>query len=174
MGRKPANYWVLRGARTVAARDKYLDYLRGLIDVGKEEGTASANRPPRVPLYLEPWAFPLATDYVETESAEQPAWDLLKAIAPINTRVTDAIGANTPVKITSYRAPRLVRVALDGNGTTAKSKRTGLSYTKYNHESRSVPFGKKAGDTTISQAFAEMVAALQSPTVAVRLIDERY
>lgn len=172
---KPRNYWVLRGARGAAARQKYLDYLAGLVDTGQPDGTVSENRPPRISLYLSPFAIPLAIDTVETESAESLAWAAMSGVAAVNTRVTDAIGTDTPVKIKSYRAPRVVRVEIDKTGTVARSKFTGLPYTKYDHTSRSVPFGKKTGDTTIESAYAEIQAAIDNgDTIRTRLIDERY
>jgi hypothetical protein len=173
MTRKPPGYRVLRGFRGAKARQQYLDYLAGLVDVSPDDGTVSTNRPPSRTLYLTPFGLPLAVDHIMMDSALQPSWDLVKALAPVNTRVAESPGADTPVDIRSYKAPRVIRIQLDTTGETRRSKRTGLPYTYYNNQSSSVPFGAKTGDTTISGAFADIRAVLDSATVNVRLVDER-
>jgi hypothetical protein len=176
MAKKTSGYWVLRGMRGAAAREKYLDYLSGLVDVSAPDGTVSESKPATKELFLAPFAFTLATDNVVRESGTVDAWALMGGVAPLATRVIEDATGKTPVDIHSYRAPRVVHTKRGATGTTRRSARTGLPYVDYGTESNSLPFGWKTGDTDVETAFAEIAVAINDTQARIkcRLIDERY
>jgi hypothetical protein len=169
---KPRNYWVLRGLRGANARQRLLDYYAGIADIEDNIGQGEA-KPPRQLLYLEPFSVPLAVDHIMRDSALQPAWNALSNFAGISTRVAADPGANTPVNLKSYKAPRIIRVTLDATGVRAVSKMTGLPYLKYDHTSESIPFGSGPVGDTVAAAYGEISAAMTDTTHSTRLVNER-
>lgn len=169
---KPRNYWVLRGLRGAAARQRYLDYLAGVAEMDDNIGQGPA-RPARTILYLDPFSVPLATDNIMRDSALGPAWDALQGFAGVSTRVAETPGAATPVNLRSYKAPRISRITLDATGARAVSRVTGLPYLKYDNESQSIPFGSGTVGDTIQAAYAEIATAMGGDGFSTRLIDER-
>jgi hypothetical protein len=138
---KPRNYWVLRGLRGATAKQKLLDYYAGLAEIEDSVGQGGA-RPATKTVYLDPFAIPLATDHVMRDTCSVDAWSALNGLGSTASHVTEDAGANTPVDVKSYKAPRIVRITLDATGARAVSKLTGLPYLKYDNTSLSIPFGK--------------------------------
>lgn len=169
---KPRNYYVLRGLRGAAARQRLLDYYAGQLEVDDNVGT----KPPRPAfqvLYLEPFSVPLAAAHVMRDSALLPAWQALSAIAPTQSHVTAALGASTAVDLKSYKAPRINRITLDATGERAVSKITGLAYLRYGNTTQSVPFGKAIGTDTVASVASDLIAAYTDATHKARLTPER-
>lgn len=169
---KPRNYYVLRGLRGAAARQRLLDYYAGVLTVDDNVGQGVA-RPASQVLYIEPFSVPLATATVMRDSALLPAWQTLSAISPTQTYVTATLGANTSVDLKSYKAPRITRITLDGTGTREVSKITALPYLKYDNTSQSVPFGKGTSTDTVADVASDLIAAYSSATHKARLTPER-
>jgi hypothetical protein len=169
---KPRNYWVLRGARGADARTRLLAFYAENKDPNVGAGEP---RPDRKRLYIEPFSLPLAANHVMLDTALLPAWDALKIINPTSTYVKDVVGGtDTAVNVKSYKAPRIIRVTLDKTGTAARSNITNLPYMKYNHTSRSIPFGKGTGTDTIAEVAAELITAYTAqPGFSARLVPER-
>lgn len=172
---RPKNYWVLRGARGTAARQKLLDTFAGLGEQ-RPVGAPSNPRPASVPLYIEPWNLTLGDAIQLQVSALLPSWQALGAFSEVSTRTKNTLASgDTSIKLKNYQPPRIVRTIQTGNtGTVQRSKRTGLSYIKYNKDSVSVPLGRKSGDTSLTNAFNQVrtqVTAGQA-NVKVRLIEE--
>lgn len=162
----------MRGA---AARTKYLNYLQGLAEQGEGIGT-KGNRPESVKLYLDPFALPLGTTVKVQASALVPSWNLFKSLSEVNSRVSETLGTNTPVKLSTYRPARAVRRQQSSTtGTAATSKLTGLKYLKYNTESGSIPFGKKGATDTMVDAFNEIVVQAKGSSTNLKftLVEEK-
>jgi len=170
---KPRNYWVLRGMRGTTARQNLLDYYAGTANRPSRIGTRGP-RPAQKQLYVTPFSIPLATDHVLRETCLLPAWTTLSTIAPTQQHVTDAVGTDTPVRIKSYKSPRITRITLDTTGTVTTADITRLEYMKYDHTSMSIPFGKNLVADTIAGVAADLIAAYTAQAgFAARLIPER-
>ena len=154
---RPANYWILRGARGAAARTKYLQYLDGL-GTQREEGTLGGNRPASVGLLVSPFGLNLGAGVKCSVSARSDAWGALGTFSELATRVATATGeGETAVKIKGYKSARFSRTTgIDATGRVKRSKRTGLAYLSYGGNSLSVPFGKKTGDTSLLAAYTQI------------------
>jgi hypothetical protein len=168
---------VLRGMRGEDAKTKYLDRLRGL-GQGENIGT-KGNRPDSIPLYITPFAIPLGANTFIKVSALQPSWDLFKGFSEVAGRVqtqSEMTATEIPIKLSRYKAARVVRRSTTGNtGTKTTSKLTGMKYLKYNTDSKSVPFGKKTGDTSVGSAYNQIVTQAsngQPTSVRFSLIEE--
>lgn len=165
---------IIRGYRGEAAKTKYLDHLRG-VGQGENIGTRG-NRPDTVALYLTPFGLPLGTELVVQASALQPSYNLFSSVSALTSRIKNAPGTDTPIKLRSYSAPRVVRRQLSSaTGTVKTSKLTGLKYLGYNTESASVPFGKKTGDTAVLAAYTEIVTQAKGTSTNLKfsLVEER-
>jgi hypothetical protein len=160
----PRFYRVLRGQRTPAARQKFLDYLAGLSAGEDRTGGTSKNRPNTVPLFVHPFSLKYdATLFVKT-SCLQPAYDAMgSAVASNLSTVTEATGSGkTQLRLSRFKAARISRtVQTSGAGTYAKSKLTGLTYTKYNKSSLSIPFGAGSATDEELTIFAELAAVVK-------------
>ncbi|WP_275334008.1 hypothetical protein [Nodosilinea sp. PGN35] len=163
----------MRGARGVEARDRLIDYYKGTLTRESKIGQGDP-RPDFVNLYLDPFSLPLATDHTMRDTALAPAWNTLRAIAPTQQHVTATLGTDTPVRVKSYKAPRITRIQLDRTGTLKRSEITNLQYLKYDHTSMSIPFGKNLTNDTVAGVAAELIAAYTTaPGFSARLIPER-
>lgn len=142
-------YNVLRGYRGAAARQKYLDHLAGLGTQGENLGTRG-NRPDFKKIYIEPFAGDLPAGILFFATALDPAWTALKS--PIGTRAKETTtDAAAVIKVSGFKAARVVRRTKDATGVATTSKLTGLKYLKYNSTSASAPFGRNsATDTQLS------------------------
>ena len=163
---------VLRGARGVAARDKYLAYLTGISTRPNKIGT-KGNRPPSIKLYIQPFSIDLgATTYVEV-SALQTATSAMQGTAAVTSHVKLAaavpVATNTRLKLSSFTSARLIRkTQSSAQGVAKKSDLTGLDYLRYASTSLSIPFGRKNTTEVQGDAFAEMVDGLGGQTALVR------
>lgn len=169
---RPRNYWVLRGLRGATARQRLLDYYSGQLEVEDNVGQGGA-RPPSKVVYLDPFSIPLAADHIMRDSCSTEAWSQLSGLGSTSSHVQEAAGANTPVDVKSYKAPRIVRITLDATGVREVSKITGLPYLKYDHTSLSIPFGKALTTDTVAGVFGDLSASYIDATHKARLIDER-
>jgi hypothetical protein len=165
---------ILRGYRGEAAKNKYLDRLRGM---GQGENVGQGTkRPPSIKLYIEPFSdgFP-GTILVHT-SATVPAWTALSAVSAITARTKAAVTASDiHVRVKGFKASRVVRRSkADTTGTATTSKLTGLRYLKYSNPSVSVPFGRDNATDTFGAAKTAITNALTAngAAVAVTFIDE--
>lgn len=166
---------VLRGMRGANARTKYLNYLQGLADQGEGIGT-KGNRPGSEKLYLDPFSLPLGTAVKVQSSALTPAWNLFKSLTEVSSRVTDTLGTNTPIKLSTYRPARIIRRQISSTtGTAATSKLTGLKYLKYNTESSSIPFGRKGATDTMVDAFNDIATQAKGTSTNLKfsLVEEQ-
>lgn len=166
---------VLRGYRGQTARDKYLQHLQGLATQGDGIGT-KGNRPDSVRLYLDPFSLPLGTTIKIQSSALVPSWNLFKGLNEANTRVKEALGSDTPLKLFTYKPARIIRRQQTSQTGTAKtSKLTGLKYLKYNTESASIPFGKKGATDTMATAFNDIATQAKGSSTNLKfsLIEEK-
>ncbi len=170
---KPRNYWVLRGLRGAAARQKYLDYLSGVAEIDDNVGQGAA-RPATQYLYLEPFSLPLAVDHIMRDSALSTAWTALSGKPSVGSHVTADATGKTVVNVPSYKAPRIVHITLDATGVRTVSKYTGLPYLKYDHTSQSIPFGSNLVGDTVASVYGDLSAGMTDATHKTRLIDERY
>lgn len=169
---KPRNYYVLRGLRGAAARQRLLDYYAGQLEVDDNVGQGPA-RPARQLLYLTPFSVPLATDHLMRDSSSVPAWTAVNAISPTQSHVSDDLGTKTAVDLKSYKAPRITRITLDATGERAVSKVTGLPYLKYGNTSLSIPFGKAIAADTVASVASALISAYSNATHKARLTPER-
>lgn len=165
-------YRVLTGQRGVTARQKYLDFLAGAQERALDPGTGE-DRPPSIPLYITPFAFPMATDHVLRESALQLSWEHCSAISPTQQFVTSDLGTKTAVNIKSYKAARAIRTQKGAREAEKRSEITGLPYRPYNNRSRSVPFGKNLAADTQAAVGAALVAAYATTGFSARITPER-
>jgi hypothetical protein len=169
---KPRNYYVLRGLRGATARQRLLDYYSGQLTPDDNVGQKPP-RPASQVLYLTPFSVPLALAHVMRDSALLPAWQTLSVIAPTQSHVTAALGADTSIDLKSYKAPRITRITLDATGERAVSKITGLPYLQYGNTSLSVPFGKATATDTVAEVASDLIAAYTDATHKARLTPER-
>lgn len=166
---------VLKGYRGEAARTKYLQHLQGL---NKEDRIGTkGNRPPTVPLYITPFAFPLGANIFVKASALQPAVAIFSGKTEWSSRVQTAeemTNTETGIRLKGYAAPRIVHRTIDQTGSGETSKLTGLRYLKYTSNSASVPFGKKTGDTGALTVFNEIANTFSGNTqVRFSFVEER-
>jgi hypothetical protein len=166
-------YGVLRGFRGAAARQKYLDHLAGLGTQGENIGT-KGSRPAQTELYVQPFGQDLPDDLFLRVSALTPSWTTLKTVAPIAARTKDTLAATAKkVRISKFKASRVVRRTKDATGTASTSKLTGLKYLKYNSTSISAPFGRSTATENEGEAFDVIrTAILASGNFSVTLIEE--
>lgn len=174
---KPRYYWVLRGARTAAARTKLLDTIAGL-GVQRPVGTPAEPRPASIPLYVNPFSLTLGADVLVQVSALQPSWNLMSGFSEVSSRVKTALtGTDASVKLKGFKPARVIRtVEGSGAGSVQRSKATGLEYIKYPRSSTSIPFGRKTADTTISSVFSQIrtQAGAGQANVKFRLQEEQF
>lgn len=173
----PRFYRVLRGQRTPAARQKFLDYLAGLSAQEDRTGGSAKERPATVPLFVHPFSLKYDGDLFVRTSCLDPAFTAMgSAVASYISTVTEATGSGkTQIRLSRFKAARISRtVTTAGVGTYAKSKLTGLTYTKYNKASLSVPFGAGASTDEEVTVFAELAAVVKgsNTNITVRHIKE--
>lgn len=148
---------VLTGARGTIAKDKYLERLKGM---GQGEGIGTkGNRPNSKKLYVQPFGQDFPADMYIRVSALEPAWVALSATVAANTKETIATSA-TALKLSGFKAARLIRRTKDSSGTASTSKLTGLKYLKYNSTSLSVPFGRKNATESEGEAQTAFTTAI--------------
>lgn len=157
----PKFYKVLRGERGAEAKATYLAYLNRLSPTLEQskigQGTA---RPASQKLYLRPFNLDLPATIVIVASASVPAWETVRGITAVNTRVKATIpNTQQSLKLKGVKPARVFyRTLTDASGTAETSHLTGLRYLKYNHKTISFPFGK----ATDTETYAEAIAALSA------------
>lgn len=160
---------VLTGARGEVAKTKYLDRLRGM-GQGERIGT-KGNRPDSITLYINPFGLELPPDTFVQASALAPSWTALKG--EVASRAKETISATQKVlKLSGFKAARVVRRTKDASGTVTTSKLTGLKYLKYNSTSTSVPFGQTGETDSQGEARVAIKAAIGNG-YKVSFLDER-
>jgi hypothetical protein len=165
---------VLRGQRTPAARQKYLDYLAGLNAQEDRTGGTTKNRPATVPLFVHPFSLKYdANDFVRA-SCLQNAYDTMGSVAAVAAHlstVAEATGAGkTQVRLARFKAARANRTLQTGTtGNYTKSKLTGLWYAKYSKSSMSIPFGRGAANDVEGDVFADIAAAVKGANNAITM-----
>ncbi len=160
---------VLTGARGEVAKTKYLDRLKGM-GQGENIGT-KGNRPNSKTLYIEPFNAEFPNDIYVRVSALEPAWNALSGSIGSRTLPTIA-SSDVSVKLTGFKAARVVRRTKDSSGTVTTSKLTGLKYLKYNSTSLSAPFGKVSATEKQLEAQNVIKAAI-GDGYKVSFLDER-
>jgi len=168
----PRYYRVLTGGRGTLARTRYLEFLSGAQERALDPGVGE-DRPPSVPLYVKPFAFPLPASHVLRESALSPSWEHCRTIAPTQQFVSADLGDDTAITIKSYKPARIIRTQLGAREAQRRSQTTGLPYRPYNNRSRSIPFGKNLANDTVASVGATLVAAYATPGFRARITPER-
>jgi hypothetical protein len=163
---------VLRGYRGEAAKNKYLDRLRGL---GQGENVGGrGGRPASKALYVRPFGQNMGSNMYLKCSALSTSFTALNAYSEVAGRYKETIsGDDIGVKIKGFTPARVVRRTKDATGTPETSKLTGLRYLKYTATSVSAPFGRKGTTAeTMGAAFQDIYAQIPG-TFSVSLIEER-
>lgn len=160
---------VLTGARGDVAKTKYLERLKGM-GQGENIGT-KGNRPDSTALYIQPFGQELPADMFIKQSALTPSWSALSSAVGSRTKAT--VSATQKVlKLSGFKAARVVRRTKDTSGTATTSKLTGLKYLKYNSTSTSAPFGRANATDSQGEAQTAIVTAIGNG-YKVSFIDER-
>lgn len=153
---------ILEAAKLYSAVDNYLKYITDSTKRGTRVGQGES-RPASKSLFLKPFAFDLAADQRVRQTAAETTWNAVSGLGGVGSRVTATLGANTVIKISNYKAPRVVYVTgRSDNGVAKTSAITGLKYLSYGGKSRSFPFGKSGDTDTVSDAFTAIKTSVET------------
>lgn len=150
-------------------------------EIAKQENPVT-NRPPSLPLYIEPFSFDLGENqYVKVSASDTVITARLGAVNTGGTRARKTIvGTDQAFRLDRFRPAKLLIVTgRKTTGTREVSKTSGLPYKYYGGNRSSIPFGRKADGEDQNQAFEIIKTAIRGETPnasspIVTLMPERY